>query len=57
MSKLANISGKEAIRAFEKIGWKALGQVGSHVVLVNRVFEPTSRFLSIKSFRLERCEL
>jgi len=34
MGKLANISGKEAVKAFEKAGWKVLGQVGSHVVLV-----------------------
>ena len=34
MSRLANISGKEAARAFEKAGWKAIGQVGSHLVMV-----------------------
>jgi len=34
MSRLANISGKEAARAFEKAGWKAVGQVGSHLVMV-----------------------
>jgi predicted RNA binding protein YcfA (HicA-like mRNA interferase family) len=34
MGKLANISGREAVKAFEKAGWKAIGQVGSHVVLV-----------------------
>lgn len=34
MAKLANISGKEAVKAFEKAGWNVLGQVGSHVVLV-----------------------
>jgi predicted RNA binding protein YcfA (HicA-like mRNA interferase family) len=34
MAKLGNISGKEAARAFEKAGWIALGQVGSHLVMV-----------------------
>ena len=34
MSRLGNISGKEAVRAFEKVGWQAIGQVGSHLVMV-----------------------
>jgi predicted RNA binding protein YcfA (HicA-like mRNA interferase family) len=34
MSRLANISGKEAAKAFEKAGWKVIGQVGSHLVMV-----------------------
>jgi len=34
MGKLANISGKEAAKAFEKAGWISLGQVGSHLVMV-----------------------
>lgn len=33
MARLANISGREAVRAFEKAGWRVLGQVGSHVVM------------------------
>ena len=33
MARLANISGKEAVRAFERAGWRVLGQVGSHVVM------------------------
>lgn len=33
MGHLANISGKEAVRAFSKAGWQVMGQVGSHVVL------------------------
>jgi predicted RNA binding protein YcfA (HicA-like mRNA interferase family) len=32
MSRLVNISGKEAIKAFLKFGWYIVGQVGSHVV-------------------------
>jgi predicted RNA binding protein YcfA (HicA-like mRNA interferase family) len=34
MGKLGNISGKEAAKAFEKAGWQAIGQVGSHLVMV-----------------------
>lgn len=33
MGKLANISGKEAAKAFQKVGWQVCGQVGSHLVL------------------------
>jgi predicted RNA binding protein YcfA (HicA-like mRNA interferase family) len=34
MGKLGNISGKEAVKAFEKAGWRQIGQVGSHLVMV-----------------------
>jgi len=34
VARLANISGKEAAKAFEKAGWRAIGQVGSHLVMV-----------------------
>jgi predicted RNA binding protein YcfA (HicA-like mRNA interferase family) len=34
MGKLANISGKDAAKAFQKAGWQTAGQVGSHLVLV-----------------------
>jgi predicted RNA binding protein YcfA (HicA-like mRNA interferase family) len=34
MGRLGNISGKEAVWAFQKVGWHAIGQVGSHLVLV-----------------------
>ncbi|MGC1483490.1 MAG: type II toxin-antitoxin system HicA family toxin [Candidatus Acidiferrum sp.] len=33
MARLANISGKETVKAFSKAGWQVMGQVGSHVVL------------------------
>ena len=33
MGKLANLSGKEAVKAFENAGWRTVGQVGSHVVM------------------------
>jgi predicted RNA binding protein YcfA (HicA-like mRNA interferase family) len=33
VGQLNNISGKEALKAFEKAGWRFRGQVGSHAVL------------------------
>ena len=33
MGRLANISGKNAAKAFQKAGWQVRGQVGSHLVL------------------------
>ncbi|MDR3762659.1 MAG: type II toxin-antitoxin system HicA family toxin [Acidobacteriota bacterium] len=33
MGKLANISGKEAAKAFAMAGWQEVGQVGSHLVM------------------------
>jgi predicted RNA binding protein YcfA (HicA-like mRNA interferase family) len=33
VARLANISGKEAVKAFEKAGWRSVGQVGSHLVM------------------------
>ena len=34
MGRLTNISGREAAKAFGKAGWTAIGQVGSHLVMV-----------------------
>jgi len=33
VARLANISGKDAEKAFQKAGWRVIGQVGSHVVM------------------------
>ena len=33
MSRLGNISGTDAVKAFQKAGWQIVGQVGSHVVM------------------------
>jgi predicted RNA binding protein YcfA (HicA-like mRNA interferase family) len=33
MGKLSNISGRDAAKAFEKAGWLARGQAGSHLIL------------------------
>ena len=34
MGSLGNISGRDAARAFQRVGWRVAGQVGSHLVLV-----------------------
>jgi len=34
MPRLANISGKTAVKTFAKAGWQEIGQVGSHLVMV-----------------------
>lgn len=51
MGRLANISGKEAVKAFQKAGWKSLGQVGSHLVMVKPGVRAISPFHSIKNFQ------
>jgi predicted RNA binding protein YcfA (HicA-like mRNA interferase family) len=33
MGRLANVSGRDAAKAFQKAGWQAVGQVGSHLVM------------------------
>lgn len=33
MGRLNNISGREAVKAFERAGWNPAGQVGSHLVM------------------------
>jgi predicted RNA binding protein YcfA (HicA-like mRNA interferase family) len=33
MGQLGNISGKAAVKAFERAGWSVRGQVGSHVMM------------------------
>jgi predicted RNA binding protein YcfA (HicA-like mRNA interferase family) len=36
MGRLGNISGKDAAKAFERAGWRKIGQVGSHLVMVKQ---------------------
>ena len=61
MSRLANISGKEAAKAFEKAGWKAIGQVGSHLMMAKEGVRanlsiPQHKELSVGTLRaLIRC--
>lgn len=45
MKKLPLISGREAVRAFRKIGYEIDHQTGSHIILRHR--EPPYRRLSI----------
>jgi len=49
MPKLPIISGKEIIKAFNKIGYETDHQTGSHIILRNR--EPPHRRLTIPNHR------
>lgn len=56
MTRLANISGKEAVSAFQRAGWRLAGQVGSHAVMVKsgvhaNLSIPQHRELSIGTLR------
>lgn len=56
MGKLGNISGKETVKAFQKAGWRAIGQVGSYVVMVKanvrvNLSVPQHKELSIGTLR------
>jgi predicted RNA binding protein YcfA (HicA-like mRNA interferase family) len=57
MSRLANISGKDAVKAFQKAGWENAGQVGSHLVMIKKGMRanlsiPQHRELSIGTLRV-----
>lgn len=56
MGKLGNISGKETVKVFQKPGWRAIGQVGSHIVMVKagvrvNLSVPQHKELSIGTLR------
>jgi predicted RNA binding protein YcfA (HicA-like mRNA interferase family) len=34
MPALPQLSGRETVRAFESLGWKAVRQKGSHIILI-----------------------
>ena len=36
MGRFGNVSGRDAVRAFEKAGWEIVGQIGSHIVMIKR---------------------
>lgn len=55
MGRLSNISGKKAAVAFQKAGWVARGQAGSHLVLTKPGARATSLFRSIPSLLPELC--
>ena len=61
MTRLGNISGKRAVKAFRKAGWVPVGQVGSHLVLVKdgqraNLSVPQHKELSVGTLRaLIRC--
>jgi predicted RNA binding protein YcfA (HicA-like mRNA interferase family) len=56
MGKLANISGKEAAKAFARAGWQTMGQMGSHLVMTKpgeraNLSIPQHRELSVGTLR------
>jgi predicted RNA binding protein YcfA (HicA-like mRNA interferase family) len=56
MGRLGNISGREAVKAFRRAGWRAIGQVGSHVVMIKEGIRvnlsiPQHRELSVGTLR------
>jgi predicted RNA binding protein YcfA (HicA-like mRNA interferase family) len=53
MGKLGNISGKEAVKAFQRAGWELVGQVGSHCVLTKQGMRVNLSVLSTENFQLE----
>ncbi|MBF0231290.1 MAG: type II toxin-antitoxin system HicA family toxin [Desulfamplus sp.] len=57
MGRLHNISGKEAMLAFQKAGWLVMGQVGSHLVMTKpnmraNLSIPQHKELSIGTLRV-----
>ena len=56
MGRLTNISGQEAAKAFQKAGWRSVGQVGSHLVMTKpgvrvNLSIPQHRELSVGTLR------
>ncbi len=56
MGRLNNISGKAAVKAFRRAGWRKMGQVGSHVILSKpgqpaNLSVPQHRELSVGTLR------
>ena len=49
MSKLPVVSGREAVRAFEKLGYVMDHQTGSHIILRHR--DPPHRRLTVPDHR------
>jgi predicted RNA binding protein YcfA (HicA-like mRNA interferase family) len=56
VARLANISGKEAVKALQKAGWETAGQVGSHLVMTKpglrvNLSVPQHKELSVSTLR------
>ena len=56
MGKLSNISGKQTAKAFKKLGWEKMGQVGSHLVMTRDGYRanlsiPQHKELSVGTLR------
>jgi predicted RNA binding protein YcfA (HicA-like mRNA interferase family) len=57
MTRLANVSGRQAVTAFERAGWRRVGQVGSHVMLVKTDQRANLSVPQQQSFRWALCAL
>ena len=60
MGILNNISGKDAAKAFQRAGWNAVGQVGSHLVMTKpgmrvNLSIPQHKELSVGTLRALIC--
>lgn len=55
MGQLSNISGKEAVKAFQAAGWQVRGQLGSHVMLTKTGERANLPFRNTKSCPPARC--
>jgi predicted RNA binding protein YcfA (HicA-like mRNA interferase family) len=56
MARLAGIPGTEAVKAFQKAGWRVAGRLGNHTVLVKtgvrvNLSVPQHRELSVGTLR------
>jgi hypothetical protein len=56
MSRLANISCKDAMKAFEKAGWNTAGRIGNYIVLTRpginvNISIPQHKELSMRKIR------
>lgn len=56
MGRLGNISGREAVKAFRRAGWRPIGRVGSHIVMIKEGMRvnlsiPQHRELSVGTLR------
>ncbi len=49
MSKLPQVSGREAVKAFQKLGYEIDHQTGSHIILRHR--DPPHRRLSVPNHK------
>jgi len=55
MPALPVLSGRKAVRAFEKLGWQVARQRGSHIIMVREDETATLSIPSTRKLPEERC--